>query len=199
MATKRRTRKKTTRRRKRMSGDQAFAPAVISGRKRRKSKARPAKRRKKRSGIGAVDSTMKTLFGVLLGAGAGIAINKLAPDSWKGKMLSGGKAIAGAGAAFVGKKNPLVFGIGIGLALEGGFELANQTGLIAGMEDFMAGIGAGETDSMTIEMNGLDEGEVSGTPQNAGRMMGESAMPKVISGEYMSGSNMYIPSVVSGM
>lgn len=94
MADKRRKSRRSKRRG--IRGNQSFAPSVISGtRKRRKSVDRKKKRGRKRGRVGGVDNTMKLIGGVLLGVGIGMAVDKFAPASMKGKMLSGGKTVGG--------------------------------------------------------------------------------------------------------
>ena len=188
-----RRRKSSRRKSRRIAGNQSFAPSVISGTGKRKRRTyHPVKKHKRRSRIGAVDNTVKTIGGVLLGVGIGMVADKFAPESVKGKMLSAAKTLIGAGVAYTGRKNALALGIGLGLAANGATDAAKDFGIIKGIDEFMKGIGAGSDDTMKIEMNGV--------PENAGKIMGgkTNQMPSVISGQFMGNANQEIPSIVSG-
>lgn len=194
----RRKSRRGKRRGRRMSGNQSFAPSVISGTKRKRRTYRPVRKHKRRSKIGAVDQTMQMGGGVVLGVLTGLIANAIAPEKMKGKILSAGKTLAGAGIAYAGRKTPLAFGFGLGLGIQGATDASKDFGVVKGINEFMSGIGAGASDTMTIEMNGLE-----GTPENAGKLISGAGepqqMPSVISGDFMGNTNKsYIPSIVSG-
>ena len=150
------------------------------------------KRSRRRGRVGAMDSTVKTIGGALLGVGVGMLASRFAPESMKGKMLSAAKTLVGAGIAYSGRKNPLVLGIGIGIAANGATDAVKDFGILKGVEEFMSGIGAGG-DEMTIEMNG--------TPPNAGNLMSGAGevqqMPSVIAGVFMNGTSNVLPGIIS--
>jgi len=172
-------RRKSTRRR--VSGNQSFAPSVIGRIGRRKK----AKRSRKRSKVGALGDATNTLLGIAGGVALGILIDK-AGDKFAPNLNPKIKSlvkVAGGVALVVMKGNKsMIKGVGMGLAANGVTTAARDFGIISGIDEFMNGIGAG-SDTMTIEMNG--------TPENAGRLMGDN-----VSGEYMSGSAMVMPSVI---
>lgn len=196
---KRRRKTAARKRRRRVNGNPSLAPTVISGVKRRKrhtvyGNVRKHKRRVK--GVGSItgNKMMDTLLGVGIGVGIGVgvdmAVKKVAFLQGKEKLISGLKVAAGAGLGLKGK-SPLMKAVGGGLAVQGAYSGAKSFGLISGMEDFITGVGAGEKDTMLIEMNGVD---LNSTRFIAGSNMEQ---PDVITGQengdYMSGS---MPSVV---
>ncbi len=160
-------------------------PAVVSGMKR--------KRRKKVSGIGGGE-IMQALLGLAGGVGTGILIDKVTPASINPNLKEAGKGLLGAGALYYGIKNKKMSMIGAGLGLTGHAVngLAHSTGVVQGVQDFMAGIGIGnDNDEMLIEINGMDDTNgttIMGLDQSVPVISG--AMPSVVSGA--------MPSVVSG-
>lgn len=162
---KRKRKSATRRKRRRISGNPALAPTVISGTRRRSRKhtvyGNVKKHRRRVKGVGSItgNKMMDTLLGVGIGVGVGMGLDyvskKVPMLSGKEKILSGVKVIAGAGLGLKGK-SPLMKGVGGGLAVQGAYSGAKSFGLISGMEEFIQGIGAGNNDEMLIEMNGVD-------------------------------------------
>lgn len=192
--TKKRKVSRRRRTRRRVSGNPSFAPAVVSGARRSKH----VKRRRKRSKVGEITGSEggDMLLGAVLGVGAAAAIDKFSPLS--AKMNDGLKVVVGGTLVVVGgKKSPLAKGAGIGLAAAGVSSGLHTFGILKGVDDFMHGIGAGSKDELVIEMNGVD---INSTKLIAGTNM---ELPSVVSGEEsvsgngdMSGQ---MPSVVQGM
>ena len=183
MATKKHaSRKRSTKRRtRRVSGLQ---PAVVSGLKKHHAK----KRRKRVSGTGLTgNKIIDALLGTAIGAGTGIVIDKMSPESVDKKIIDTVKVLGGAAMAYAGNKssNNLVMGIGLGLSGQGMATAAKNFGIIQGVTDFMNGISDGSSkDAMLIEMNGLTD--TNGTPINAINQKPVSvvsgSMPNVVSG-----------------
>jgi hypothetical protein len=187
---KRTKRKRTAKRRsKRMSGVQQYAPNVVSGVGRRKK----SKRGRRRSRVGYVTGNEQgdTLVGALLGVGVGILFDKFAPIS--NPVISDGIKTAGGGAAYVMVKNPLIKGAGLGLAIYGAGSLVKSSGLVAGMEEFVRGIGKG--DELLIEMNGTDV-ELNST--NLIGNQNEYAPSVIGEGDEIVDTKSEMPSIVSG-
>jgi len=176
--------KSAKRSRRRVSGDQSFAPSIIGRIKRGGKKSRS----RRRSKVGALDGAMNTLLGVAAGVAVGILVDKLG-DKFAPNLSPKVKSLVkvGGGVALVAMKGnkAIVKGIGMGLAANGVTTAAKDFGILAGVDEFMSGIGAG-SDTMTIEMNG--------TPPNAGVFM--NGDEDQVNGEYMSGSNNTMPSVI---
>lgn len=202
MAKKRRRKTSSRRKTRRVSGDPSLAPSVVSGvRKRKKNKVYGKVRKHKRrvKGIGKVtgSDTGDMLLGLVLGAGAGIGAKILSDKfaSGKGKIIAPIKILLGAAVAMK-VKNPIARGAGMGFAAVGIMNAAKEFGMIQGMEEFIHGVGAGEKDTMLIEMNGVEYNStkfISGT---------NDPQPSIVSGDEMSGddgavSGNTMPSVVS--
>lgn len=152
---KKKRRSASRKRRRRLSGDPSLAPSVISG-TRRKTKR---KTRRKRGKMGFV--TGNELGDVLLGFAGGFAtavgVNKLVPAEYA-KMKKYIGVGAGTLATIIGstKKKPILLGFGLGLGAPGAMGIAQDAGLISGMDEFMSGIGMSKDDEMLIEMNGVE-------------------------------------------
>lgn len=185
--------RKSRSKRRKLSGDQAFSPAIVSGIKRKK-------KRSKRSRIGAIDSeAIKVIAGGIAGALAGYFAENLIPGNVSSKIKNAGILVAGAGTSVFGynKKNMPLLAFGIGLSAGSAVSLAKDTGILKGMDSFIRGMGLGKEDSMLIEMNGVDLNStkfISGDEQfnpdvisgyedeNGTKIMGtENPMPSVVS------------------
>lgn len=189
MATKRRRKTSSRRKHRRVSGDPSLAPAVVSGTRRRRSKHKAVvrKRRKRSRGMGAVTGSEggDMLLGLALGVGTAV-ITRIAGKKFmpgKEKIIAGANTLIGIGAAVKGKK-PMLKGFGMGMAAIGAYQGSQEFGLISGMEEFIHGIGAGEKDTMLIEMNGVDLNStniIQGT---------DVPLPSIVSGDDISGDEM---------
>jgi hypothetical protein len=199
MAKRKHARRKTAKRRRRsISGNQAFAPAVVSGIRKRKKHSR---KRHKRGKMGAI--TGNPIADMLLGVAAGVIGGHLVEHfvPLNPKIQDGAKMAAGLGAVAL-SNDKFVQGLGAGLFANGLTTGSHNFGFIHGMREFMSGIGLPAHDEgkdvMTIEMNGVDMNStkfISGT---------ELDQPTIISGDAQSpmngsGTEMHMPSVVSGM
>jgi len=167
-------------------------PAVVSGKRKKK-------RKKKVSFTG--DPLMDTILGVIVGTGGAIAFNKFVPMEDK-KMKDALMTLLGGATIFFGakQKNNFLKAAGVSVTAVGGVNLAKDFGVMQGMTDFMAGIGVidDDEDVMFIEMGTLtQQNPMAGPPQqlpvvsggmtdeaDAINVMGNSDMPRVVSGPY---------------
>lgn len=173
---------------RRMSG---FSPAVVSG---------PKKRRKKRKVKGLTGNPiLDAVLGLGIGTAAAMALTKFIPMENK-KARDGIIAALGVAALMFGAKqnDRLVQGVGSGLLVVGGTQLAQDFGVMQGLTGFMNGMGVTEDeDVMFIEMQGVPQQDVMGRLQEM--MNGPNQIVPVISGNNYGTENMGndMPSVVS--
>lgn len=114
---------------------------VVAGHHHRK----PVKRRKARvSGLSkhikfSVWDAVKMSVGGAIGGGVGAVIYRRAPGHEMVKGLV--EAVAGiAGMVLIGPKHPIMFGIANGVSTGGGVNIMHSTGMIAGVDDMVAGL-----------------------------------------------------------
>ena len=203
MAKKKAKKKKsgTRRRSRRMSGDQSFAPTVISGRRKH---AKKGKRRKKKIGALTGSETGDLILGGLMGVVGGVIVDRINPLD--ARIGDGAKILLGGGLA-ISSKDPLWKGVGLGIAANGLTTGSHNFGFTHGLDNMLQGMGIdtpGAKDSMLIEMNGMTDEEIQqeqmkGVDVNSTKFVRGTNMPqpKVITGESqnpMNGNGM--PSVI---
>ena len=191
MAKKAKRRKTSSRRKKRrVSGNQSFAPTVISGTRGKHGKSKK-RRRKKVSGLTGSD-TGDLLLGGIIGVGIGVLVDRFNPMDAR---IGDGVKILGGAALALNSKDKMYQGVGLGLAANGVSTGVHNFGLVHGLDDMLHGLGISTPngkDTMLIEMNGVDV--------NSTKFNGTSEdQPKIVSGDQqspMNGNGM--PSIVSG-
>ena len=101
--------------------------------RKRKHKLSGVRRRKRHSGVGAID--FQNIGGVVAGAVIGGYINKVIPATVNDKLLAGGKVVLGVTLPMLvkdGKMKGLMAGIGSGLIAVGSVDLLKSFGALSG-------------------------------------------------------------------
>jgi hypothetical protein len=121
------------------------------------TKSKPAhvagvKKRRRVSGVKSKGfmHDLKMLGGSILGGMAGSVLQRQVP----GKDMVKGVVGGAAGLAlmhFSGEKHPLLYGIGNGIGTAGGVTVLHSTGMISGVEDFVAGIFDGNMNGAHVQ------------------------------------------------
>ena len=188
-------RRKRAKHRRKVSGNQSFAPAVVSGT--RKHKRKRSRKRSHKMGAVTGSETGDMILGLIAGVATGVIIDKVTdkqfPDVDK-RIISGVETLGG-GALVVAGKGAFAKSFGAGLAGTGLRNAAHDFGIIQGMEQFIQGIGQEKDDVLLIEMNGVD---LNSTKMVAGN---QEMAPPVVSGsaQRVYGSENNLPPVVSGL
>lgn len=165
--------KPAKRTKRRVSG---FSPAVVAGAKRR---------RKKRKVKGLTGNPiMDAIAGLAVGTGLAMAATKFIPIENK-KARDGIIAALGVGVLMFGakQKDRFIQGIGSGMTVVGGTQLAQDFGVMPALTGFMSGIGVTEDeDVMFIEMQGLSEQDMMGALAEQDMMSGPNQRIPIVSG-----------------
>lgn len=116
-------------------------------------------RRKRHSGIGAIDTT--NILGVVAGAVAAGYLNKLVPATVNDKLLAGGKVGLGIALPMLfksGKMKNIAAGVGAGMVAVGSVDLLKSFGALNG--DFDIPVINGDSDELGIDILNGDSDEL---------------------------------------
>ena len=143
----------------------------MAKRKKRKSKVSGIRRKRKMSGLGAIDT--QNILGVVAGAVVAGYLNKIVPANVNDKVLAGGKVALGVALPMFWKK-PIAQGIGAGMVAVGSVDLLKSFGALSGDFDIPVISGdvlSGDLDVINGDVLADDLGEDMG--EDMGDDLGE--------------------------